>query len=61
MLYVTEDDIMDEDGKTVEIAAGTQVVVNRSGTVKKSGTVEVDGVDYTIDRDTYEATEDYDD
>ena len=61
MLYEVEDDIYDDDGKTVMITAGTQVVVNRSGTVKKSGTVEIDGVDYTIDKNTYEATEDYDD
>ena len=57
MLYVTEADITDDDGKTVKIPAGTQVVVGRSGSVKRSGTVEVDGVKYTINRDTYEAVE----
>ena len=56
-LYVTEADITDEGGKTVKIAAGTQVAVSRSGAVKRSGTVEIDGVKYTINRDTYEAVE----
>ena len=56
-MYVTEADITDEGGKTVKIAAGTQVAVSRSGAVKRSGTVEIDGVKYTINRDTYEAVE----
>lgn len=57
MLYTVEDDIMDESGKKVLIADGTQVAVSRSGAVKKSGTVEIDGVKYTINKNTYEATE----
>ncbi len=57
MLYVTEADITDDDGRTVKIPAGTQVIVSRSGSVKRSGTVEVDGVKYTINRDTCEAIE----
>ena len=57
MLYVTSHDITKEDSNTVVIPAGTQVIINRSGTVKKSGTVDIDGVKYTIDRNTYEATE----
>lgn len=57
MLYTTNHDITDESGKKVLIQAGTQVAVNRSGSVKRSGTVEIDGVKYTINKDTYEATE----
>lgn len=57
MLYTTEDDIMEENGKDIAIADGTQVAVNRSGVVKKSGTVEIDGVKYTINKETYEAIE----
>lgn len=57
MLYTTEQDITDESGKKILIQAGTQVAVNRSGAVKKSGTVEIDGVKYNINKETYEATE----
>ena len=59
MLYTTEADITDDDGTKVVIPAGTQVIVSRSGSVKKSGSAEVDGVDYDIDN--YVATEDIDD
>ena len=45
MLYMTEADITDDDGIEIVIPEGTEVIVNRSGSVKKSGTVEVDGVD----------------
>ena len=58
MLYTTEADITDDDGTTVLIPEGTQVIVNRSGSVKKNGSAEVDGVDYDIDN--YVATEDID-
>ena len=57
MLYTTNHDITDESGKKVLIQSGTQVAVNRSGSVKRSGTVEIDGVKYTINKETYEATE----
>ena len=59
MLYTTEADITDDDGTKVVIPEGTQVIVSRSGSVKKSGSAEVDGVDYDIDN--YVATEDIDD
>lgn len=58
MLYTTEADITDDDGTTVLIPEGTQAIVNRSGSVKKNGSAEVDGVDYDIDN--YVATEDID-
>ena len=58
MLYTTEADITDDDGTTVLIPEGTQVIVKRSGSVKKNGSAEVDGVDYDIDN--YVATEDID-
>lgn len=59
MLYMTEADITDDDGIEIVIPEGTEVIVNRSGSVKKSGTVEVDGVDYEINN--YIATEKIDD
>ena len=59
MLYTVLDNIY-TDGNTAQapvITAGTQVVVNTSGTVKKSGTVEVDGIKYEIGKtNAYEAT-----
>ena len=61
MLYTTTHDITDGDSSKVVIEAGTQVAVNRSGSVKKSGTVDIDGVKYTINKDTYEAAEKIDD
>ena len=61
MLYTTTHDITDGDSSKVVIEAGTQVAVNRSGSVKKSGTVDIDGVKYTINKDTSEAAEKIDD
>ncbi len=59
MLYTTRENIY-VDGNTAgepAIKAGTQVVVNTSGTVKKSGTVEVDGIKYEIGKaNDFEAT-----
>ena len=55
-LVVVENDILDEAGKKVVIKAGTTVIVNASGTVKKSAsTVDVVGVKYSVK--TYVATE----
>ncbi len=57
MLYTTTHDITDGDSSKVVIEAGTQVAVNRSGSVKRNGTVDIDGVKYTVNKDTCEATE----
>ncbi|MGI5946802.1 MAG: hypothetical protein ACOX8K_05295 [Lachnospiraceae bacterium] len=55
-LVVVENDILDEAGKKVVIPANTTVIVNASGTVKKSAsTVDVDGVKYSVKN--YVATE----
>ena len=55
-LVTVEYDILDEAGKKVVIPAGTQIIVNASGTVKKSAaTVDVDGVKYSVK--DYAATE----
>ena len=55
-LVTVEYDILDEAGKKVVFSAGTQIIVNASGTVKKSAaTVDVDGVKYSVK--DYAATE----
>ncbi len=48
-LVTVEYDILDEAGKKVVIPAGTQIIVNASGTVKKSARLEAeDGSKYEL-------------
>ena len=47
-------DIKDKKGKVV-IPTGSQVIIGTSGKVKKSGTVTIDGIKYTVK--DYVATE----
>ena len=55
-LIVVAKDIVDDDGKTVMIKAGSAIIVNSNGTVKKNAsTVDVDGVKYSVKN--YVATE----
>ena len=55
-LIVVANNIVDDDGKTVMIKAGSAIIVNSNGTVKKNAsTVDVDGVKYSVKN--YVATE----
>ena len=53
-LFNVEMDIKDKKGKVV-IPTGSQVIIGTSGKVKKSGTVTIDGIKYTVK--DYVATE----
>ena len=47
----------DKDGKLMEIEEGKPVIVSRTGKIKTSGTVTIDGVKYFIDNATYTVDE----
>ena len=47
----------DADGNLMEIAANAPVIVSRTGKIKTSGTVTIDGVKYFIDNATYTVDE----
>ena len=63
MVYVLPHSVMiinkkDKDtGLPKTISAGSSVVVSRTGKVKTSGTITIDGVKYTIDSSNYTVDE----
>jgi hypothetical protein len=63
MVYVLPHDVMiinkknKDTGLPTEIYAGSSVVVSRTGKVKTSGTVTIDGVKYTINSSNYTVDE----
>ena len=61
MVYVLPENVTimskKEDGHLLTISAGDAVIVSRTGKIKTSGTVTIDGVKYTIKSDDYTVDE----